>query len=254
MSLNGLKLLVAILFFTQTVFASCGHTYLRGTFDYNFAHIERNNTQVIYNSGLTDAYTSNGRYNQNPEFGFGVGYEFPGNDPIVPGTAIGAELYITPSNFRYSGHLVETATGNASSALYSYQYIIRAARLMAEVQFTWHLADYFLPFISAGIGPTFLRLSDYSEQPTDNIGFVALPPFQAQTNVNFAYQIGLGASIRVELLGPIMVKNEERISLGYRYVSLGSASFGSRGSSYPYRLNMGNFTMQEIFLDYTYFL
>lgn len=40
----------------------------------------------------------------------------------------------------------------------------------------------------------------------------------------------------------------ERILLGYRYVNLGDASFGTRGEVYPYRLDMGNLTTNEIYL------
>ena len=112
--------------------------------------------------------------------------------------------------------------------------------------------EQFVPFINIGIGSAWNRLNGYKESPVDSTGYVALPPFQSHTNSNFAYQVGLGVGYAFNFDRYEADYQHERISLGYRYVNLGDASFGTRGAVYPYSLDTGRLISNEAYLTYTH--
>lgn len=213
----------------------------------SMAEIGNTNSQINYYNGfLNDAYPVH-PYAYTAVIGLSGGYEFVSQ--FLPAMALGLGIYAMPKDYDYNGQLVETALDDPSSTLYNYKFHLNSIRVMFETQVTW-LFNQFTPYINIGIGTAVNRLSGYTENPVDNTGYVALPPFQSQTNTNFAYQIGLGVGYAFNFMNGASTYLRERIALGYRYVSLGDNSFGTRGDVYPYYLEMGGLTSHEIVLTY----
>lgn len=249
--LKWLILFLVSAFTTSSAFALIGHPYLGGTIGASIAENGNNNPQINYYDGfLTDAYPINGSHPTTSSIGVNGGYEFAG-ERFLPAIALGLGVYGTPGEYDYKGQLIETTLGDSGSTLYDYKFHIKSMRLMVEAQFTWIL-EQFAPFVAIGAGTAWNRLSGYTESPIDSTGYVALPPFQSRTNTHFTYQIGLGVGYAFNFARSRSGYQHERISLGYRYVNLGNASFGTRGAVYPYRLSMGRLTTNEIYLIYTH--
>ena len=119
---------------------------------------------------------------------------------------------------------------------------------MAETKLTWTLPNQLAPFAEVGIGSAWNQTTHYSETPIANSGYIALPGFQSHTNVNFAYQLGAGIGYAFNLSQENTRFQHERVMLGYRYVNLGNANFGSRNSDYPYAFTPGKLTTNDIYL------
>ena len=196
-----------------------------------------------------DAYPLDDSHKTTVVFGINGGYEWVGAG-IMPAIALGLALD-GAGNYDYAGQLIETAIGSPSSVLYDYRYRINTTRLMAEAQFTWWLGN-FTPFINIGAGSSWNRMSGYKETPVDYTGYVALPAFKTHTNAHFAYQAGLGIGYAFNFSEPDCEYKHERVSIGYRYIDLGNASFEGRGAVYPYSLDMHKLTANEFYLTYTH--
>ncbi len=240
------------LFFSIPAVAASGHMYIGSSLGASFAKLGNSYPQIAYLSGatITDAYPLNSNRASTPVFSVNGGYEFTGAN-WQPAIALGLGVYTNLADYGYNGQLIETAQGDPSSTLYNYSYRINSSRVMAEIQFTWMLWKL-SPFINFGAGTARNSLTGYTETPVTSTGFVALPPFQSQTNVNFAYQAGLGVSAAFNFAGSVSDFPKERISVGYRYVNLGTTAFGTRGSVYPYQLNTGLFKTNDLYLSYTH--
>ena len=242
---------LTIFLFSTSAFATHGHIYLGGTIGASKATVGNSNPTIQYYDGnLTDAYPIHGRHANTAIIGVNGGYEFVGACPM-PAIGLGLGVYGTSGDYDYKGQLIETAIGDPSSTLYNYKYHVNSTRLMFETQFTWMLLEKLAPFINIGIGPAWNRLSGYTENPVDSTGYVALPPFQSHTHTNFAYQVGLGVGYAFNF-SRCVSDYHERISLGYRYVNSGNTSSGTRGAVYPYHLDTGRLTSNEVYLGYTH--
>lgn len=235
--------------FSTSLFAQEGHVYLGGSFGATIGHI--NDTDPIihyYNGDLTDFYPIEDDDTTTVIGGANIGYEFVGRG-MMPAIALGLGLYGTPDHYGYSGDLIETATGTPPSTLYDFGFGINNIRLMAEAQFTWFCHQW-TPFINVGVGASWNRMEGYEETPDTSDGFVALPPFENNTETNFAYQAGFGIGYAFGSGSWKGDFNHERISVGYRYVSLGDAEFETRGDVYPYGIDIGDLSANEIYLSY----
>lgn len=242
-----------ILFFLPaTVFAWNGHGYLGGAIGASWAQPGNNNPQIhYYDGGLTDAYPIHGNPKTRAVIGLNGGFEFAGAG-VMPAIALGFGAYTNLGSYDLSGQLIETATGGPVSTLYNTTIRINSTRLMAEAQFTWAFCPFF-PYIDVGIGSAWNRSSGYSETAVNSTGYPPLPPFNSNTSTNFAYQLGLGVAYAFNFVPSTADGQYDRVSLAYHYVNSGTASFGTRGSVYPYRLSMGNLTANELYLTYTHY-
>jgi opacity protein-like surface antigen len=233
--------LLSCVFFIAPLFAAPGNKYIDLSVGGSFASLNNSVPQISYSSGalVTDSYPLNSTETSASIFSIRSGYEFKG-EKERPAIAIGLGFYSNLADMNFSGQVTENIPG---SDPYNYAYAINSTRLMAEIQLTWMLGKW-VPFINIGLGPAWNRMDNYTETAVGSGSYPPLPPFQPQTNVNLAYQAGLGLSMLFHV--------QERISLGYRYVNLGSNSFGTRGADYPYALNTGVLTANEVYLSYTY--
>ncbi|MDR3477445.1 MAG: hypothetical protein P4M14_05370 [Gammaproteobacteria bacterium] len=233
------------------IFRADGHFYLGAAVETSQLRLDNTHWQVTYYGGfLNDAYPGSNTDTNAAVVDLHGGYEFTGMG-MRPAIALGLGVYTMPSEYSESGRLVETALGDAPSTLYNYKYNISSSRLMAEAKFTWTF-NHFTPFIDVGIGSAWTRPKNYAETSIDSIGYPPLPPFRNHTNVNFAYQAGVGVGYAFNFNQSASEFQHERISLGYRYVSLGNVSFSGRGSVYPYKLNLGRISSNDVYLSYTH--
>ena len=244
---------VPIFFLATSTFAANGHFYVGGMLGASRASLGKSSQQITYDNGaLTDRYPLSGNDSTVANVGVGGGYEFEGKG-WVPAIGLGVGFYTLPTEYSFSGIVTETPLGGVSSPLYNYHYNISSTRLMLESQFNWFYHQFF-PFINIGVGPAWNRLYGYSESSVSKTGFVALGPFRSNTDTNVAYQIGIGAGYAFNFTRSTSDFLHERISLMYRYVNLGNTSFGTRGGTYPYKLNTGRLTANEIELVFTHLI
>jgi hypothetical protein len=242
--------------FSTSVFAANGHVYLGGTIDASVAKIGNGHPQINYNDGkFSDAYyaySSDGNRSTTEIIGLNGGYEFVGTC-FIPAIAVGLGIYVTQGEYyNFNGQRIETIAGDLGSTLYNYQYHINGKRLVAEAQFTW-MWHKFTPFINIGGGVVWNRMTGYNEIPLNSTGDdVALPPFKSNVNTNFTYQIGFGLGYAFNFPNCLSDYQHERISLGYRYANLGNTSFATRGDVYPYSLDTGRLSTNELYFNYTH--
>lgn len=251
--LSKKQILIGIFAFLSTgsSYAALGHFYLEGTTGVSLSKLDHANPRISYDNGIfNDAYPLHGNQSNRMMMSGNIGYELTGSNGI-PSLALGVGLFGTPTDYSYTGHLIETPLGDTSNTLYNYRFNVNSIRLMAEAQLSWTIGNI-VPFINGGIGSAWNRLSGYNEIPVASSGFVALPPFQSHTNTNFAYQVGVGLGYGFNFAAPASAFKQERVSLGYRYANLGTASFKTRGQVYPYPLNFGKIQSNEIYLSYTH--
>jgi opacity protein-like surface antigen len=245
----------ALFVLSNPLFSADGHYYLGASIAASFAQLGTHTPQISYLSGavITDSYPLSKSGASSAVIGVNGGFEFNSINS-KPAVALGLGVYTTPGNYKYSGQLIEAVEESGSTVLYNYSYNVSSSRLMAEMQLTWKLMDAVYPFINLGVGPAWNRMSGYTETVATSDGIVALPPFLNNTQNKFAYQAGLGMSIAFNCKADKTDVPHERISLGYRYANLGGTSFGSRGMQYPYALNTGTLSTNEVYLGYTHLI
>lgn len=233
------------------VFSTCGHFYAGVSVGPSYAKLGNNNPKISYESGslITDAYPLSSNRSLSVTMSVNGGYEFMGAH-WKPSTALGLGVYFNPQDYHYSGRVIETAAGSASSTLYNYHYKMNSTRAIAEMQLTWILA-YVSPFINFGIGAAWNKADSYRETAVSSTGYSPVPFFHSRTNLNFAYQVGLGISAAFNFVSKSDFLRE-RVSVGYRYVGSGKTSFGTRGFTYPHRLHTGSLTSDDVYFNYTH--
>lgn len=243
---------ITLSFFSIPAFSACGHYYLGTSLGASFAKLSKSSPQIAYVSGdtITDDYPLNSTRVSTAVVSVNGGYEFIGAG-WRPAVALGLGVYNNPTNYFYNGQVIETPAGDASSTLFNYSYEISSTRALVEIQLTWLLGKL-SPFIHFGVGPAWNKMSSYTETAATSTGYSALPPFQNKTDVNFSYQAGLGISTAFNFAGVQSDFPQERISVGYRYVNLGTTSFGIRNSDYPYQLKTGVLASNDVYLSYTH--
>jgi hypothetical protein len=247
------KRLISICLFTLSSFSfaanSNNHLYLGGMVGASFLELGDKSDSITYFDGnLTDTYRINNQNQTRTILGINGGYEWAGQG-LTPAIGLGLGAYTNPSQYSFAGQVSESAGGDPSFLLYNNRFHVRTSRLMAELQLAWQVRCW-MPFVNAGIGPAWNYVSGYAESVATPDGFVALPPFRSRTNAQFAYQAGFGLGYAFDFTCP--TAKRERISVGYRYVNAGDASFGTRGSVYPYRLNLGTISSNDVYLSYTH--
>ena len=183
----------ASLLFSIPAFSTCGHAYLGISVGASYAKLSNTRPQISYESGvlITDAYPLGSNRSLSVILNVNSGYEFTGLN-WRPAIALGVGGYFNPTNYHFSGNVIETAPGNASSTLYKYHYHMNSTRAMAEIQLTWVLA-YVSPFINFGIGPAWNRASGYKETAVNSTGYPPLPPFHSQDESQFCLPGRIGS-------------------------------------------------------------
>ncbi len=217
----------------------------------SFAKGGSNDPMIVYDGIIRDTYTTNNNNSVRPMLGINTGIEFVPQSGS-PTFDIGIAGYTNPSPYSYYGNITEQAGNDPAAMLYGYHFNVVSSRIMAEVQLNW-VVGQFSPFIKGGAGLAWNRAKRYKESQSDP-NYPPLPPFESKTTNNFAWEGGLGISFLFNTSEDDPADFlQDRVSLGYRYVSVGQVSFGTRGGPYPYSFNLGNMAMNDIYLSYDHF-
>lgn len=242
---------LSLLFCATTLNATSGSPYLGVSAGASWGQIGNNYPNITYYGGLlNDAYPLHSRQDTTAILGINGGYEWTGQG-LMPAIAFGLGIFGTPVDYTFDGQVIETALSDPSALLYNYTYHINSVRLMPEAQFTWAYGN-FLPFLHVGLGAAWNSVTGYSEAAATSNGYVALPAFQSKTQTDFAYDLGLGIGYAFNALQANSIYPQDKVSLGYRYLHLGNTSFGTRGPAYPYSLDTGLLTANELYVSYTH--
>lgn len=245
---------IAILLFLcspAAVFATTGHAYLGVSAGATWGYLGNNNSKVVYEGNqVTDTYSLTNRSSTTAVVGANGGYEFTVNDDKMA-IALGIGAYTTPGHYTYRGNVSEAVTGFQTTTLYSNKFTVTSTRVMAEAQFTW-LFEQLSPFLNLGLGSAWNYFNHYTETPSTNNGFVALPPFKSNMSKTFAYQVGLGVGYLFNFVEQQSIVKHERLSVGYRLVGLGDVSSGTRGTAYLHTVSFGTLTSNEVYVTYTH--
>ena len=229
------------IFQASTSYAA-GHPYIGMSLGASFGTLSHDTPTITYADGtITDSYPLSDTTGVAPVASVNGGYEFAGRH-WIPAIALGLGAYTTTTGYDYDGDVSEAVEGIPSFELFDYSYSINSTRLMVESQFTWDIKSW-LPFIDVGLGYAWNRTTHYHETSEPGIAPPAAPPFHSQTQANFAYQVGFGLA---------KAFNDNRVFIGYRFVSLGQTSFGTRGVTYPYELKTGELNTNDIYVGYTH--
>lgn len=239
------------------IIESPGHIYVGGTAGASWGRVGNSNPSITYyNHLLTDAYPVTHRTSAASVLGLSGGYEWLSRGRI-PAIALGIGAYTTPSEYHYNGAVIETSQGGPSNRLYTNSFHLSTTRVMVEGKFSWLFGIHkqaVLPYIDLGIGSAWNQASAYTEAVATTGGYLPLPGFHSRTSSHFAYQVGAGAGYAFNIPSNQATTElkHERVSLGYRFSGLGPASFGIRNASYPYALNTGRLTTQDVYLNLTH--
>lgn len=103
----------------------------------------------------------------------------------------------------------------------------------------------FMPYVSAGVGMAFNKVSAYTERRRFDITPRISPAFGSDNQHEFAYTLGLGFDYQI---------NEQvLVSLGYEFQDLGNISSGFGRSLWNTQyLNLGNYRANSLLVSGTY--
>lgn len=249
---KGLLLLASLLSSTAFAFDFSGHPYVGGLGGVSVAKVGQTYPKISYaDASIVDNYPLNSNHSSIGIGGLYAGYEFNefNAQKWKPAVAVGVGVYQS-GQFDLRGQLIETTDGTTTT-LYDYKYSISSTITMAEVQFTWMLGTI-MPFVNLGLGSSINRSMDYVETVVNSSTFAPFSHFQSRTHAECAYQAGFGVSTSFNFPQEAAEFKHERLSLGYRFADLGTASLGTRGASYPYQLNVGQLRTYDVFVAFTH--
>jgi len=185
----------------------------------NISNLSNGNQVVAINTSVSNTYDTEASTQASGIVGFGYGRIFHLKHDLA--VSIGPSLFYT--DFDSVNGLEYPASNLGNFDTLNYQYAASAWSLFAASKLVYEKYNW-QPFITGGIGPSWNRLSEYQEVPTDPNG-MASPNSSVPANntkVAFAYEVGCG-------LQRIIHSSEKlnmvyRLSLAYQYMNLGEGS------------------------------
>ncbi|MDP1574412.1 MAG: hypothetical protein Q8L78_05725 [Coxiellaceae bacterium] len=226
------------------------------------------NNEISLSGGLTFSSLSNGNQSavidSDPVFGTtntydtqkatqvsgigGIAYSRLFHFKHDMSVTIGPALYYTNMD-EVSG--VEHPSTNYASDYdtLNYRYSADSVSLMAESRAIYEKYNW-QPFATVGIGPSWNRLYDYSEVPTDpSLSAMPAPEvFRNNTSAQFAYEVGVG----IQRLFPANEKYQiaYRLALSYRYFNFGSGELkAASGQATNQALTVNTLDTQAVLLS-----
>ncbi len=148
--------------------------------------------------------------------GFGGG--FLGIEHALPWYNLFGQLGVEYSYFgavNVNGvHTVGIEPGTSTLYTYGYNYqtqqVLASAKLLATAYQIYH------PYVSAGIGAAFNKMSHYRALAAEVGSLNLTPGFSGHTESDFSYSVGAGIDVDVN--------QNFRVGLGYRFSGFGDAS------------------------------
>lgn len=216
----------AAIFFTSSIFASTTQVPQFPVLPNNemtlsggltISSLSNGNQVVPINSFVDNTYDTNNTTNVNGMAGLAYTRLFHLKHDVL--ITIGPALYYT--NMDQVNGINHPFSNLTTADTLNYQYgadswSLMAISKLAYEKYVWQ------PFITGGIGPSWNRLYNYSEVPTNPAGMaVSNPAFVNNTEAEFAYMVGCG----VERVFYLNQNHAVRYlaALSYQYMNFGSA-------------------------------
>lgn len=188
-----------------------------------------------------DEYTVN-HDNFQPMVAVFAGKRWQRDSAWLPAYSIGA---------RYESLFTTTVHGSISQYTlpefknYDYSWNIVSNLLFASAKVNLYQYKRFLPYITAGLGGAFNRMSNYEEKALPGVTPRFTPGFQDRSQTQLAYH--LGAGLDVQLTQGMLV------SLAYQYMNLGQIKSGYGTNTWSNQLlDLGSYRSNGLFLGATY--
>jgi len=203
------------------------------------------NTSVNNGSGFPPPYDSDlytFKKDSHPFFTLFGGYRFERENQWIPAYSIGG----------YYQYLLSNDVGNTITQFstpgftnYSYSWNITSQVLLALAKVDLFEFKHIMPYISGGIGGTYIRTSGYSESPLSGVTPRISPGYNDKTTFQFAYTVGLGIDYQIA--------KQFILSAGYEYLNLGNIKSGTGSGAWSgASLNLGSYHTNEIVMSVTY--
>lgn len=177
------------------------------------ASVGENQTLTNPNDATIYQYGQTGAYSTQWLFGAFLGTELALNAQWDVLAGFG---YYQPAVFSGGGILTQGVDA-ASSNQYSYNYRVASQQLVLEATFLYKYAQYFQPYLSAGLGAARNKVYRYTTTVPPFITFT--PQFNDNTNTTVSYFVGAGIDADIY--------QQWRIGAGYRFTDLGRANLGA---------------------------
>jgi len=188
-----------------------------------------------------DSYTVNHDTFQ-PMVAVFVGKRWKRDSAWLPAYALGV---------RYESLFTTTVHGSISQyslpefTNYDYTWNIVSNLLFASAKVNIYHYKQLLPYVAAGIGGAFNRMSNYEEKALPGVTPRYTPGFQDSTKTQLAYHLGVG--LDVQLTQGMLV------SLAYQYMNLGHIKSGYGTNTWSNQLlDLGSYRSNGLFLGATY--
>jgi opacity protein-like surface antigen len=183
---------------------------------------------------------------KNPGGNFGFLLNFGGGYEL----ALKKDCFIDFGIALYMEHQYSTS-GEYNSVVYGdgnheYNYFYNVTSFiqpMIEAKFKIKV-NRFLPFVSFGIGPSWIKAESYALVPVGVQTGYETATYPADRKARLAYQIGGGIEYQIS--------NNNFLGLEYKYIYLGNVDFKNKNQEYPYKLYVGNIGTHNVMLNFVH--
>jgi hypothetical protein len=218
----------------------------------NFVNNQSQALSVPYITNFYYNYNWSGSVaNPQPFGGLFLGLEMPliQNKKFPLNWQTGVSYYLPFEPYTVNGtHPV--AINNIMFNSFPYSYDIFSQQLLWDNKFLTTVSSFYHPYLSLGFGVAQNRVSHYQAEINNEIPL----SIADGTSNAFSYQLGAGIDVDLKMIPHL---DNWRLGLGYRYASMGQASFGqiNQGSSrfkVPNSTLKPNLITQEVVLQISY--
>lgn len=151
--------------------------------------------------------------------------------------------YLLPTNI---GNTI-TQYSSPDFTNYNYTWNFSANILMAAAKVNLFKYGRFSPYLNGGLGCSFNRTSNYSENALPDVTARISAGYASQSNAQFAYNAGAGVDVQLD--------KQIILSAGYQYLSLGSVASGQgAGPWIGQYLNLGKYRANTVFVGVSYLI
>ncbi len=180
----------------------------------------------------------------------GTGYTWGRYYDWFPDLSLGAQ-------FTYTGQAKISGTINQYSLAqfenYSYNYKFRRMTLLAVGKADIYNLANFMPYLTAGLGVSFNKTSNYEEQPLSHVTPRISPGFGSATNNYFSYMVGVG--VDYALCDNLWLSLEYNYgNFGYAQTGDGANTFTLTGFNYSNQQLKNKLTANNFLFSVTYLL
>jgi opacity protein-like surface antigen len=201
-----------------------------------------NNGSDLPGAAGLDTYSTNTRW--GALIGAGVGYRWDRNTHWLPAYSIGLRY-----KHLFATNIGQYVTQYSSPEFTNYNYNLNVASdvMMLAAKLDLLRIGQVMPFVNAGVGISFNRVSTYNESPFASVTPRESPNYANNSSHGFAYAFGAGLDWQVH---PQLL-----MSLNYEFQGLGSINTrGGNDAWSAVHLHSGTYQSNNLLLSMSYLL